>query len=77
MDNFGGHTGNAARAAIRAGHAKLLFQPPYSADLNPIAQVFAKLKTWPEKPPSGPPPLSNAHGEASLTIVGHGKITVP
>jgi transposase len=43
MDNFGGHKGNAVRAAIRAGHVKLLFQQPYSADLNPIAQVFAKL----------------------------------
>jgi transposase len=25
--------------------AKLLFLPPYSPDLNPIEQVFAKLKT--------------------------------
>jgi transposase len=30
---------------IRAAGAKLFFLPPYSPDLNPIEQVFAKLKT--------------------------------
>ncbi|MGE4412028.1 MAG: transposase, partial [Sphingobium sp.] len=30
--------------AIRARDARLLFLPPYSPDLNPIEQVFAKLK---------------------------------
>ena len=34
----------AARAAVRAKGAHLLFLPPYSPDLNPIEQVFAKLK---------------------------------
>jgi transposase len=33
------------RRAIRAAGAKLFFLPPYSPDLNPIEQVFAKLKT--------------------------------
>jgi transposase len=33
------------RAAIRATKARLFFLPPYSPDLNPIEQVFAKLKT--------------------------------
>ncbi|PNE10502.1 MAG: IS630 family transposase, partial [Beijerinckiaceae bacterium] len=28
----------------RASGARLLFLPPYSPDLNPIEQVFAKLK---------------------------------
>ena len=32
------------RRAIRAAGAKLFFLPPYSPDLNPIEQVFAKLK---------------------------------
>jgi transposase len=32
------------RRAICAAGAKLLFLPPYSPDLNPIGQVFAKLK---------------------------------
>ena len=44
MDNLGSHKGRAARAAIRARGAHLIFLPPYSPDLNPIEQVFAKLK---------------------------------
>jgi transposase len=45
MDNLGCHKGHAVRQAIRAVGARLLFLPPYSPDLNPIGQVFAKLKT--------------------------------
>src|SRR5262245_14906930 len=44
IDNLGSHTGSAIRRAIRAAGAHLLFLPPYSPDLNPIEQVFAKLK---------------------------------
>jgi len=44
MDNLGSHKSLAVRRAIRAAGAKLLFLPPYSPDLNPIEQVFAKLK---------------------------------
>jgi transposase len=44
MDNLGSHKGIAVRKAIRAARAHLLFLPPYSPDLNPIEQVFAKLK---------------------------------
>ena len=45
MDNLGSHKGRAIRAAIRAAKAKLFFLPAYSPDLNPIEQVFAKMKT--------------------------------
>ena len=45
MDNLGSHKGKAVRQAVRAAGAKLFFLPPYSPDLNPIEQVFAKLKT--------------------------------
>ena len=45
MDNLGSHKGSQIRKAIRAAGARLLFLPPYSPDLNPIEQVFAKLKT--------------------------------
>ena len=45
MDNLSSHKGPAIRKAIRAAGAKLIFLPPYSPDLNPIEQVFAKLKT--------------------------------
>lgn len=44
LDNLGSHKGCAVRRAIRAAGAKLFFLPPYSPDLNPIEQVFAKLK---------------------------------
>ena len=39
------HIRKAIRAALTAVGAKLFFLPPYSPDLNPIEQVFAKLKT--------------------------------
>jgi transposase len=45
MDNLGSHKGKAIRRAVRDAGARLLFLPPYSPDLNPIEQVFAKLKT--------------------------------
>src|SRR4051812_13819699 len=44
LDNLGSHKGQAARRAIRAAGAHLFFLPPYSPDLNPIEQLFAKLK---------------------------------
>ena len=44
MDNLGSHKGQAVRQAIRSAGAKLFFLPKYSPDLNPIEQVFAKLK---------------------------------
>ena len=44
MDNLGSHKGSAIHKAIRAAGARLFFLPPYSPDLNPIEQVFAKLK---------------------------------
>ena len=44
MDNLGSHKGRAVRQAIRSAGAKLFFLPKYSPDLNPIEQVFAKLK---------------------------------
>jgi len=45
IDNLGSHKGKAVRRLIRSVGAKLFFLPPYSPDLNPIEQVFAKLKT--------------------------------
>lgn len=44
MDNLSSHKDEEAGAAIRKAGAHLLFLPPYSPDLNPIEQVFAKLK---------------------------------
>ena len=45
MDNLGSHKAIAVGQALRTVGAKLFFLPPYSPDLNPIEQVFAKLKT--------------------------------
>lgn len=44
VDNLGSHKGKAIRQAVRAAGAKLFFLPKYSPDLNPIEQVFSKLK---------------------------------
>ena len=44
MDNLGSHRSKIVRRLIRAAGAKLFFLPKYSPDLNPIEQVFAKLK---------------------------------
>lgn len=44
LDNLGSHKSKAVRDAIRAAGAKRIFLPAYSPDLNPIEQVFAKLK---------------------------------
>ncbi|TJX03019.1 MAG: IS630 family transposase [Mesorhizobium sp.] len=46
MDNLGSHKGKAVRRAIRKAGASLFFLPKYSPDLNPIEQLFAKLKHW-------------------------------
>jgi transposase len=46
LDNLGSHKSKAVRQAIRAVGARLLFLPKYSPDLNPIEQLFSKLKHW-------------------------------
>lgn len=44
MDNLAAHKSTPIRDAIEAVGARLLFLPPYSPDLNPIENAFAKLK---------------------------------
>ena len=44
LDNLPAHKGAAAREAIEAAGAQLLFLPPYSPDFNPIENAFSKLK---------------------------------
>lgn len=44
MDNLSSHKGQAVRSAAGQAGAKLFLMPKYSPDLNPIEQVFAKLK---------------------------------
>ena len=45
MDNLGSHKVAGVRQAIEAAGAQVRYLPPYSPDMNPIEQVFAKLKT--------------------------------
>lgn len=44
LDNLAADKSPRAEAAIRARGAWMLFLPPYSPDLNPIENAFAKLK---------------------------------
>jgi transposase len=44
MDNLAVHKVTGVREAIAAVGAGILHLPPYSPDLNPIEQLFAKLK---------------------------------
>ena len=46
MDNLGSHKSAALRRLIKAAGARLWYLPPYSPDLNPIEQAFAKIKHW-------------------------------
>ena len=69
IDNLGSHRGKAIRRIIRSVGAKLFFLPKYSPDLNPIEQLFAKLKHW----------LRNAAGrsvDAVSNAIGHNLGTV-
>ena len=55
-DNLASHRRPEVRAAIRRAGAKLFFLPKYSPDLNPIEQVFAKLKHLLRNTAAGPKP---------------------
>lgn len=44
LDNLSSHKTAAAQAAVAAVGAKLVYLPPYSPDLNPIENVFSKIK---------------------------------
>lgn len=44
MDNVAFHQVNGVREAIESVGAKLIYLPPYSPDLNPIEQMWGKIK---------------------------------
>jgi transposase len=44
MDNLSSHRGSRIRELIEGRGCELLYLPPYSPDLNPIEEAFAKLK---------------------------------
>lgn len=45
MDNLGAHYATGVRERIEARGATLLYQPPYSPDLNPIEPAWSKIKS--------------------------------
>jgi transposase len=44
MDNLSSHRGGRVRELIESKGCELVYLPPYSPDLNPIEEAFAKLK---------------------------------
>jgi transposase len=44
LDNLSSHKTLAAAAAVEAVGAKFVYLPPYSPDLNPIENLFSKIK---------------------------------
>ena len=44
-DNLAAHKVAGVKEIIESAGAKIFYLPPYSPDLNPIEQAFAKLKT--------------------------------
>ena len=44
MDNLSAHKGGRIRELVESRGCELLYLPPYSPDLNPIEEAFAKVK---------------------------------
>jgi transposase len=44
MDNLSSHKGSRISELIEARGCELLYLPPYSPDMNPIEEAFAKIK---------------------------------
>ena len=44
MDNLSAHKGGRVRELIEGAGCEVAYLPPYSPDLNPIEQAFAKVK---------------------------------
>jgi len=65
LDNLSCHRNDAARAAIEARGATLRPLPAYSSDLNPIEQVFSKLKSHVRK-------IAPRNIDALWTTIGDG-----
>jgi len=44
LDNLSSHKSSSAIAAVERVGAKMIYLPPYSPDLNPIENIFSKVK---------------------------------
>jgi transposase len=70
LDNLAAHKVAGVAEAIAAVGASILYLPPYSPDLNPIEQFFAKLKAMLRK-------ASARTKEALWSTIGQLIATVP
>ena len=70
LDNLAAHRVDGIHQAITAVGASLLYLPPYSPDLNPIEQLFAKLKALLRK-------AAARNKDALWTAIGRLLDTVP
>src|SRR5271165_1730696 len=70
MDNLGSHKVAGVQEAIEAAGATQRFLPAYSPDLDPIEQVFAKLKSTLRKMATEPStPFGKASASPSMTFL--------
>lgn len=67
LDNLAAHKVVGVEEAIRVVGASLLYLPPYSLDLNPIEQLFAKLRRSCARRAHGPRRRSGPRSESCLT----------
>lgn len=65
MDNLSSHKGPRVAELIERAGGEVLYLPPYSPDLNPIEQAFAKLSTCYAPPSDGTPKTCGTRSEAS------------
>jgi transposase len=78
MDNLAAHKVDGIRRAIEARGATLLYLPPYSPDLNPIENAFAKLKAHVRKAAARTiEALEDAAANALLTQASHSANSSP
>lgn len=70
LDNLAAHKVDGVRQAITAAGAFILYLPAYSPDLNPIEQLFAKLKALLRK-------VAARTKEELWSTIGHLLTTIP
>jgi transposase len=70
MDNLGSHKRTGVRTAIEAAGATVCFLPACSSDLDPIEQIFAKLKNTLRK-------MARRTVEAFWDAIGIASMTFP
>lgn len=69
MDRLAAHRGSVVRQLIESAGARLLYLPPYSPDLNPIEEMWSKVKQHLRSvAPRSPDGLIDAMGDALRAV---------